>query len=141
MPDFFYTHVLLLLSEGFMFYVPPTAKVIRRQDLSLNSHMKDWRRRGSHSGPLVNKVVSLTARLRMRYWLSIFSNSVQNRYFTQERNECQIQFCVQIVQFLIIKGATLLKNAEIPDKIGKVFINKHGEKLTNCQKVHFLLTS
>ena len=25
------------------FYVPPTAKVIRRQDLGLKSHPKDWR--------------------------------------------------------------------------------------------------
>ena len=25
------------------FYVPPTAKVIRRRDLGLKSHPKDWR--------------------------------------------------------------------------------------------------
>ena len=46
------------------FYVPPTAKVIRRQDLGLKSHPKDWRSPGSNSGPLVYKAGSLTARPR-----------------------------------------------------------------------------
>ena len=46
------------------FYVPPTAKVIRRRDLGLKSHPKDWRSPGSHSGPLVYKAGSLTARPR-----------------------------------------------------------------------------
>ena len=31
------------------FYVPPTAKVIRRRDLGLKSHPKDWRSPGSNS--------------------------------------------------------------------------------------------
>ena len=44
------------------FYVPPTAKVIRRRDLGLKSHPKDWRSPGSNSGPLVYKAGSLTAR-------------------------------------------------------------------------------
>ena len=35
------------------FYVPPTAKVIRRRDLGLKSHPKDWRSPGLNSGPLV----------------------------------------------------------------------------------------
>ena len=35
------------------FYVPLTAKVIRRRDLGLKSHPKDWRSPGSISGPLV----------------------------------------------------------------------------------------
>ena len=35
------------------FYVPPTAKVIRRRDLGLKSHPKDWRSLGSNSRPLV----------------------------------------------------------------------------------------
>ena len=43
------------------FYVPPTAKVIRRRDLGLKSHPKDWRSPGSNSGPLVYKADSLTA--------------------------------------------------------------------------------
>ena len=43
------------------FYVPPTAKVIRRRDLGLKSHPKDWRSPGSNSGPLVYKAGSLTA--------------------------------------------------------------------------------
>ena len=30
------------------FYVPPTAKVIRRRDLGLKSHPKDWRSPGSN---------------------------------------------------------------------------------------------
>ena len=37
------------------FYVPPTAKVIRRRDLGLKSHPKDQRSPGSNSGPLVYK--------------------------------------------------------------------------------------
>ena len=44
------------------FYVPPTAKVIRRRYLGLKSHPKDWRSPGSISGPLVYKAGSLTAR-------------------------------------------------------------------------------
>ena len=44
------------------FYVPPTAKVIRRRDLVLKSHPKDWRSPGSNSRPLVYKAGSLTAR-------------------------------------------------------------------------------
>ena len=32
------------------FYVPPTAKVIRRRDLGLKSHLKDWRSPGSKEG-------------------------------------------------------------------------------------------
>ena len=55
------------------FYVPPTAKVIRRRDLGLKSHPKDWRSPGSNSGPLVYKAGSLTARPRRllipRKWL------------------------------------------------------------------------
>ena len=31
------------------FYVPPTAKVIRRRDIGLKSHPKDWRTRGYDS--------------------------------------------------------------------------------------------
>ena len=42
------------------FYVPPTAKVIWRQDLSLKSHPKDWRSQVSNSRPLVYKTRSLT---------------------------------------------------------------------------------
>ena len=34
------------------YYVSPTAKVIRRRDLSLKSHPKDWRIPGSNSRPL-----------------------------------------------------------------------------------------
>ena len=37
------------------FYVSPTAKVIRRRDLGLKSHPKDWRSPGSNSRPLTNK--------------------------------------------------------------------------------------
>ena len=46
------------------FYVPPTAKVIRRRDFGLKSHPKDWRSPESNSGPLVYKAGSLTARPR-----------------------------------------------------------------------------
>ena len=34
------------------FYVLPTVKVIRRPDLGLKSHPKDWRSPGSNSKPL-----------------------------------------------------------------------------------------
>ena len=34
------------------FYVSPTAKVIRRRDLGLKSHPKDWRSPESNSRPL-----------------------------------------------------------------------------------------
>ena len=44
------------------FYVPPTAKVIRRRGLGLKSHPKDRRSPGSNSRPLVYKAGSLTAR-------------------------------------------------------------------------------
>ena len=52
----------------FGFYVPPTAKVIRRQDLRLKSHPKDRRGPGSNSGTLVYKADSLTS------FLYIFEN-------------------------------------------------------------------
>ena len=42
------------------FYVLPTAKVIRRRDLDLKSHPKDWRSPGSNSRPLDNKASGLT---------------------------------------------------------------------------------
>ena len=42
------------------FYVPPTAKVIRRRDLGLKSHPKNWRSPGSNSQPLVYKAGGLT---------------------------------------------------------------------------------
>ena len=52
-------------SKGFVvvvlgFYVPPEAKVIRRWDLGLKSHLKDWRSLGLNSRPLVYKACSLT---------------------------------------------------------------------------------
>ena len=57
-------------------YVPPTAKVIRRRDLRLKSHPKDWRSPGSNSRPLVYKASSLitTPRrlLRRRLWQVFF---------------------------------------------------------------------
>ena len=42
------------------FYVSPTAKVIRRLDLGLKSHPKDWRSPGSNSRPLDWKASGLT---------------------------------------------------------------------------------
>ena len=50
-----YLYVVVVLG----FYVPPTAKVIRRRDLGLKSHPKDWRSPGSNSRPLVYKASSL----------------------------------------------------------------------------------
>ena len=46
------------------FYIPPTAKVIQRRDLSLKSHPKDWRSPGSNSRPLVYKAGGLTTKPR-----------------------------------------------------------------------------
>ena len=37
------------------FNVPPTAKVIRRWDIGLKSHLNDWRSRGSNLRPMVSK--------------------------------------------------------------------------------------
>ena len=52
------------MMDGFVvvleFYLPQTSKVIRRRDLGLKSHPKDWRRLGSNSRPQVYKVSSLT---------------------------------------------------------------------------------
>ena len=45
------------------FHIPPTAKVIWRQDLGLKSHPKDWRSPGSNSRPLIYKASGLTTSL------------------------------------------------------------------------------
>ena len=37
------------------FYVSPTAKVIRRRDLGLKSHPKDWRIRGKSNRKAMNR--------------------------------------------------------------------------------------
>ena len=44
------------------FYVPPTAKVIRRRDLGRKSHLKDWRSPGSNHilGDIARNVSTLT---------------------------------------------------------------------------------
>ena len=62
------------------FYVPPTAKVIRRRDLGLKSHPKDWRSPGSNSGSLVYKAGSLTARPRRLQLLMYLFNTLQICY-------------------------------------------------------------
>ena len=46
------------------FYAPSTAKVIQRRDLSLKSHLKDWRSPGSNLLPLVYKASSFTTTAR-----------------------------------------------------------------------------
>ena len=46
------------------FYILPTAKVKRRQDLGLKSHSKVWRSPGSNPRPLVYKASSLTTTLQ-----------------------------------------------------------------------------
>ena len=51
------------------FYVPPTSKVIRRRDLGLKSHPKDWRSPGSNSRPLVYKAGGLTTTPRRLLFL------------------------------------------------------------------------
>ena len=47
------------------FYIPPTAKVIRRQDLSSKSHPKDPRSLRSNSGPLVYKASRFIKRVAL----------------------------------------------------------------------------
>ena len=64
----FYTFKYVVVLE---FYVPPTAKVIRRRDLGLKFHPKDWRSPGSNSRPLVYKADSLTARPRRLLYSNI----------------------------------------------------------------------
>ena len=48
------------------FYIPPTAKVIRRQDLGLKSHPKDWRSPGS-----IEKMLSLNFLNMMTHELAL----------------------------------------------------------------------
>ena len=43
--------VVVVVVVVFGFYVPLTAKVIRRRDLGLKSHPKDWRSPGMNSRP------------------------------------------------------------------------------------------
>ena len=52
------TNIIVVVVLGF--YVPPTAKVIRRRDLGLKSHPKDLRSPRSNTRPLVYKAISLT---------------------------------------------------------------------------------
>ena len=51
------------------FYVPATAKVIRRRDLGLKYHPKDWRSPGSNSRPMVYKASNLTTTPRRLLFL------------------------------------------------------------------------
>ena len=58
--------------EGF--YVPPTAKVIRRRNVGLKSLPKDWRSQGSHSRPLIYKASALTTKPRRLFvWGATYS--------------------------------------------------------------------
>ena len=68
------------------FYVPPTAKVIRRRDLGLESHPKasDWRSSGSNSRPLVYKASSLTATPRR-----LLDDQVDRLVMTVTSSDCQ----------------------------------------------------
>ena len=54
-------------------YVPPTAKVIRRRELGLNSHPQDWRSPESNSRSMVYKASSLTTTPR-RLLVSVLQN-------------------------------------------------------------------
>ena len=47
------------------FYVPPTAKVIRRRNLGFKSHPKDWIGPGSNSRSLVYKASGLNTTPRL----------------------------------------------------------------------------
>ena len=58
--------VVVVVVVVLRFYVPPTAKVIRRRDIGLKSHPKDRRSPGSNLGPLVYKECSLTARYLLK---------------------------------------------------------------------------
>ena len=56
------------------FYVPPTAKVIRRRDLGLKSHPNDWRSLGSNTRLLVYKASSFTTTPRRLVVSMVLSN-------------------------------------------------------------------
>ena len=75
------------------FYVPPTAKVIRRRDLGLKSHPNDWRRPGSNSRPLVYKASSLTTTPRRLLNIDAcffvnFQNNDQNIFLFKSQFHC-----------------------------------------------------
>ena len=55
------------------FYVPPTAKVIRRRGLGLKYHPKDWRSPGSNLGPLVYTSVKGDNLNKIKYLFCKFS--------------------------------------------------------------------
>ena len=74
------------------FYVPPTAKVIRRRDLGLKSHPKDWRSPGSNSGPHVYKAGSLTARSRRLLILVMCVEHIYLKYFRFHKSKIIINF-------------------------------------------------
>ena len=78
----------------FGFYVPPTAKVIRRQDLGLKSHPKDRRGPGSNSGTLVYKADSLTS------FLYIFE--IQNFKSLSISSSCTAWFVSDLVRNHIV---------------------------------------
>ena len=91
------------------FYVPPTAKVIRRRDLGLKSHPKDWRSPGSNSGPLVYKAGSLTARPRR---LLVTGGNLINLAAvekTKRKNMIELQYCTGILQYCTGMSRTEIK--------------------------------
>ena len=79
---FHFIHYVVVVVLGF--YVPPTAKVIRRRDLGLKSHPKDWRSPGSNPRPLVYKAGSLTARPQ-RLLYSLRERLRTHKVFTKDQ--------------------------------------------------------
>ena len=106
------------------FYVPPTAKVIRRRDLGLKSHPKDWRSLGSNSLPLVYKASSLTTTPR-RLLLSVKWNWLYRKVpkISDYRKVCchlpKIQTKrpnLRVLHILKLKDANGIANSEDPDQ-------------------------
>ena len=74
-------NILVVVVLGF--YVSPKAKVIRRRDLGLKSHPKDWRSPVSNSRPLASGLTTTQQRL-LQYTSNLSydpqSNNVQRTY-------------------------------------------------------------
>ena len=76
------------------FYVSPTAKVIRKWDLGLKSHPKDWRSPRSNSRPQGKKASGLTTTLP---WLL-----TKTVYFAETiaASDLKVGRCRQLIEFM-----------------------------------------
>ena len=80
------------------FYVPTTAKVIRRRDLGLKPHLKDWRcPAGSKQRPLVYKARSFTTTQKMHLYQHVkehvLTHQTLDRFHSFVVHETKIIHC------------------------------------------------